>query len=199
MTRIDEILSWWFGDIDGPHDIDRSRFAVWFAGGADFDREVRERFGADVERALRGELDDWAETPRGRLALVILLDQLTRNVFRDSPRAFDGDPKALALTREAIERGDDRALRVVERQFLYMPLMHAEDREAQKESLRVARALMSELPEPIRAQFSGYLEHAEKHAAIVERFGRYPHRNEVLGRETTPEERAFLEEHGRGF
>jgi uncharacterized protein (DUF924 family) len=196
---VEEILSWWFGDMDGPHDMDMSKLPMWFMGGPDFDREVRERWGEPVERAMRGELDEWAETPRGRLALVLLLDQLTRNVFRGSARSFEADPKALALVLEGIERGHDTELRTVERQFLYMPLMHAEDRDVAERSVAIARALRDALPEDVRPRFQGYVDHAEKHAAIVRQFGRYPHRNEVLGRESSEEELAFMKEKGRGF
>lgn len=199
IARAEEILDFWFGALEGPYAMDPSRLRIWFGGGPDFDADVRERFGEDVERAVAGELDGWAETARGRLALVILLDQLTRNVFRDTPKMYAGDERALALTREGIERGHDRELRVIERLFLYMPLMHAEDRDAQKQCVELAHRVRDELPAEHRERFAGFFEHAGKHAAVVDRFGRFPHRNEILGRQSTPEELAFLEEHGRGF
>lgn len=197
--RAEATLDFWFGTIDDHHAMDPSKIRIWFGGGAEFDAQVRERFGADVERAVEGELDGWAATARGRLALVILLDQLTRNAFRDTPRMYAGDERAQRLAIEGMERGHDRELRVVERLFLYMPLMHAEDRGLQRKLLDVTSALREELPEEHRAKFGGFFEHAEKHAAIVERFGRFPHRNELLGRASSPEEVAFLKEEGRGF
>ena len=198
-ARAEEILDFWFGTLDDAYAMDPSRIRIWFGGGADFDAQVSERFGADVERALAGELDGWAETARGRLGLVILLDQFTRNAFRDTPRMYAGDEKALALVREGVARGHDRELRTIERQFLYMPFMHAEDRDAQREGVALAHRMRDELPEEHRPKFAGFFEHSDKHAAVVERFGRFPHRNEILGRESTPEETAFLESEGRGF
>ena len=198
-ARAEEILDFWFGTLEDRYAMDPSKMRIWFGGGADFDAQVRERFGSDVERAVEGELDGWAETARGRLALVLLLDQLTRNAFRGTKRMYAGDDRALALVREGVARGHDRELRVIEQQFLYMPFMHAEDRDAQREGVALVEALRESLPEEHRAKFAGFFEHSGRHAAVVERFGRFPHRNELLGRESTRDERAFLEQNPRGF
>jgi len=199
MANADEIVDFWFGQVEGPYDIDASRQSMWWKKDAEVDRTIRERFGDAIEGALRGELDDWAETAKGRLALILLLDQMTRNAFRDTPRAFEGDPKAEALALEGIDRGHDRELPYVQRAFLYMPLMHAEDRECQKRSVASFEAMAEEVPEEHRSPYASFADFARRHAAIVERFGRYPHRNAILGRHTTPGEAAFLEEPGSGF
>jgi len=151
-----------------------------------------------VERALSGEYDGWAETPRGRVALVILLDQLTRNLFRGTPRAFAGDLRAERVAKEAVDAGEDGALRPFERVFLRMPLMHAEDRELQRAGVAAFGALVREHPDHGESM-RDFLSYAERHCATVERFGRFPHRNAVLARETTAEEAAFLAEHPAGF
>src|SRR5262245_60663859 len=129
MSAIEDILRFWFGDLREPEDVDRSKMKMWWMGGETVDAEIKERFGGKVEEALEGKLGGWAESPRGSLALVILLDQFTRNVGRGTPSAFAGDHMALDVCLAAIERGQDRPLRLIERSFLYMPMMHAEDRD----------------------------------------------------------------------
>ena len=159
----------------------------WFEKDEAFDAEIGARFGDIYEQAARGELEAWREYPTGALALVILLDQFPRNMFRDSPRAFATDEKALAIAREALARGDADTVGDDLNQFLAVPLMHAEDLEAQEECVR----WMGEIGDEKN------LAYAEDHRDIIARFGRYPHRNPVLGRTTTPEEQAFLD--GGGF
>jgi uncharacterized protein (DUF924 family) len=184
------ILDFWFGQ-PGSAEYGRSH-SEWFRRNAAFDGEIRSRFGAAVETALAGGFTDWT-APRALLARVLLLDQFTRNSFRDSPRAFAGDAQALAIVTDAIVRGDDRPLIPVERWFLYMPCAHAEELTAQERSLALFKRLRDEtgLAEP--------LPFAERHAAVIRRFGRFPHRNAVLGRESTPEEIAFLAVPGSRF
>jgi len=183
----DQVLDFWFGPL--PH----AERAVWFRKDPAFDAEIRSRFGTAIEAALSGAFADWSATPRGALARVLLLDQFTRNAFRDTPRAFAGDTLALATATAAIDAGEDRALDRYERWFLYMPFEHAEDRAVQERSLALFGGLTAETGVP------GNLEWAQKHAAIVRRFGRFPHRNEILGRASTPEELAFLREPGSRF
>ena len=177
------ILDFWFGR-PGSAEYGRSR-SEWFRKNAAFDAEIRSRFGAAVETALAGGFTDWT-APRALLARVLLLDQFTRNSFRDTPRAFAGDAQALAIVTDAIARGDDRPLIAVERWFLYMPYAHAEELTAQGRSLALFKRLRDEtgLAEP--------LPFAERHAGVIRRFGRFPHRNAVLGRESTPKDIAFL-------
>ena len=185
--RAREVLAFWFGPV--PHG---SR-AEWFRKDAGFDKRIRERFGADVAAAVAGAFGDWCVTPHGALARVILLDQFTRNIHRDTPRAFAGDPGALATANDAVTRGLDRELDHFERWFLYMPFEHSEDPTMQARSLALFRALSDDMGDDDAFQW------AEKHAVIIRRFGRYPHRNAILGRESTPEEIAFLRGEGSRF
>lgn len=173
------VLDFWFREL---HPTD------WFAGGAKIDALVAERFGEDVGRALAGAYDGWADDPRGRLALIILIDQFTRNVFRDDARAFAGDTRAQALALDGIEQGMDAALTLAERHFFAMPLMHAEDALLQERSVAAFEALV--------ADAQNLLDFARGHRAVVARFGRFPMRNAALGRQTTADERAYLDAGG---
>jgi uncharacterized protein (DUF924 family) len=181
------ILDFWFGV--APL---RTR-DVWFRKDPAFDAAIASRFGGAVERALEGSYADWAATPRGALARILLLDQFTRNIFRDTARAFAGDPTALAVATATVDAGGDRALDPLERWFVYLPFEHSEDAAVQQRSLALFGALATETGE------RGALEWAEKHAEVIRRFGRYPHRNAVLGRASTPEELAFLVQPGSRF
>jgi uncharacterized protein (DUF924 family) len=186
----DEILEFWFGRPGSPGY--GSTRSVWFRKDLVFDSEIRARYGVAIETALAGGFADWS-SPCGALARIILLDQFTRNSFRDTPRAFAGDALALALADETIERGDDAVLLPVERWFVYIPYTHAESLDAQQRSLSLFRRLRDEtgLAEP--------LQWAEKHAHVIQLFGRFPHRNAILGRASTPEEIAFLAAPGSRF
>ncbi len=156
----------------------------WFAKDDAFDAACRDRFGAAWERAAAGEFDDWAETPEGALGLLILLDQIPRNIFRGDPRTWAADPHALAIAERAVAAGFDQRVEPELRAFVYLPFEHAEDRAAQARSLALFEALGD----------ADFLHWARHHHDIVMRFGRFPHRNAVLGRPSTPEELAFLEE-----
>ncbi len=194
----DGILEFWFGPTRGlassGADAARSPSArdAWFRKDPAFDQAIRARFGAAVDAALGGAYADWTDAG-GALARVLLLDQFTRNLFRDTARAFAGDAQALAVARAAIAAGQDRALDRFGRWFLYLPFEHSEDPAMQQRSLELFGAL---------AEDSGDrspLEWAEKHAAVIRRFGRYPHRNAALGRASTAAEAAFLLEPGSRF
>ena len=193
MATPQEILDYWFGNPPAPNG------KVWFGGGKTVDDELRARFGDDAERASKGELDEWASSARGRLALVILLDQLPRNLFRGTARSFTTDAKAQALAKDAVARAVDRELSLIERVFVYMPLMHAEDREAQRAGVSLFERLHGESPTELASTTESFAKYARTHAAIVERFGRFPHRNALLGRATTDEEKAYLAEHPENF
>ena len=160
---------------------------VWFTADPTFDAEVLSRFAALVEQAKSGALDDWADDPEGSLALVILLDQMTRNIYRDTAEMFAADGKALAVAKRAIERGFDMDLPKEKRRWLYMPFMHSEDLADQERSIELFDG----------SEMAASLPFAVEHADIIRRFGRFPHRNAILGRQTTPEEAAFLA--GGGF
>jgi uncharacterized protein (DUF924 family) len=194
LVSPDEVLTFWFGaPITDAADA-TVRVRRWFQGGAAMDDEVRARFLSTIEAALTGELDGWARTARGRLALVLVLDQLTRNAFRGSPRTWAGDGRAQALCREALAQGLDAELSWIERQFLRMPLLHAEDTAAQSQSCVLARRAAPEAPPALTRMAEAGVEQAEKYAAIIARFGRFPFRNQVLGRASSDEERIFLAE-----
>ena len=190
MSMHDDVLDFWFAP-RGSAEHGQTR-ELWFRKDAAVDQSIRARFGAAVETALAGGFGEWT-TPHGALARVLLLDQFTRNIYRQTPRAFAGDFLALGISRVALANRDDQALVPVERWFLYMPFVHAEDSPAQETSLELFARLRDEtgLSEP--------LMWAERHAAVIRRFGRYPHRNAILGRESTAEEIEYLAAGGRGF
>ena len=191
-TEPAQVLEFWFGT---PELADTEAVTSrWFRKDPAFDREIGERFGALMERALAGELQDWAWQPGPALARILLLDQFTRNVFRDTPRAFAGDALALEAARAMVLQGQDQALPPLRRVFVYLPFEHAEDEAAQAESMRLFTRLAQEVP-----ALDGYLDYARRHQEIVQRFGRFPHRNAVLGRPSTDEETAFLKQPGSGF
>ena len=184
------ILDFWFG---APGSVEYGTVRTpWFRKDAGFDDLIRQRFGAAIDAAVGGGFADWTES-RPALARVIVLDQFTRNCHRDSPRAFAGDALALSAAGDAVEGKQDAALIAVERWFLYMPFQHAESLAAQERSLALFKRLRDEtgLADP--------LPYAERHAEIIRRFGRFPHRNAVLGRASTPEEIAFLAAPGSSF
>ena len=191
-TTPKDVTTFWFRDATrSPQALER-RGAVWFGVESAFDRECAARFAASLEDAARGALDDWAGTPQGRLALVILLDQMPRNIHRGSPAAFAHDTQAAAHCVAGIESGQDRSLHPVERVFLYMPLQHAEDLGLQRRSVERFESLAAEADDAWRDHFAENAHYAHLHRDIVERFGRFPHRNRVLGRESTEEELSYL-------
>jgi uncharacterized protein (DUF924 family) len=160
----------------------------WFTKDDAFDAEVRDKFLATYDAAAAGKLDHWEATPEGALALVIVLDQFPRNMFRGTARAFAADPLALAAAKHAVARGYDRDLLDVEKQFVYLPFEHSESLADQERACELMKPLGDEL-----------LDWAVRHRRIIERFGRFPHRNSILGRESTPEEIEFLKQPGSGF
>ena len=188
----DDVLTFWFEDATRSPDALRRRGTVWFRADPAFDGECSNRFAASLEDASRGGLSDWAATSRGRLALVVLLDQMPRNIHRGSPAAFMHDAQAAAHCVAGIETGQDRVLHPVERVFLYMPLQHAEDLDLQRRSVEQFESLASEVDAAWRDPFVENVRYAREHHDIVERFGRFPHRNRILGRESTEEELRYL-------
>ncbi|MGN8346803.1 DUF924 family protein [Pseudomonas sp. SMV71] len=189
------LLDWWFGSAEAPDDIAAEKGKLWF--GKRHDRQARERFGDQVEQALAGGLIDWAQRPEGWLALVLLLDQLPRMIFRDTPKAFSGDLRAQALVAQGMAAGFDRQLKPIRRVFIYLVLEHCENLAVQNEAVSRFIDLVREQPEV--AVFEDNLDYAERHQKIIARFGRFPHRNEVLGRESTAEEVEFLNRPGSRF
>ena len=191
-TAAREVLDFWFGAPGSPaHGQAR---AAWFRKSDAFDAEIAQRFGPLIEQALRDELRDWDAEPEAALAHILLLDQFTRNAFRDSPRAFAGDALALEAARAMVTSQQDMALLPIQRAFVYLPFEHAEDPAAQEEAVRLFTRLVVQAPE-----LTGMLDFALRHRAVIARFGRFPHRNALLGRASTEEELAFLREPGSHF
>jgi uncharacterized protein (DUF924 family) len=190
----DVVLTYWFGNplqTDWPTD-DRS--ALWFGGGAALDADITARFGPLLQAALDGQLLAWQARPDTRLALVLVLDQFCRNVHRGQARAFAGDAPAQALVRQALAEAQDSALPTMGRVFLYMPLMHAESVALQHACVSRFTDLVAQAPQALADRLQGHLKAARQHRDIVQTFGRFPHRNAVLGRTSTPAEAAFLKD-----
>jgi uncharacterized protein (DUF924 family) len=194
-----EVLDFWFGAGTRADEVARRQKALWWGGGAAVDAQIRERFSAMHARATQGDLDGWAATASGRLALIIVLDQFSRNLYRGRAEAFAQDPRTLRLAREGIAAGDDRRLPRIRRVFFYMPLEHAEDLHAQRQSVERFIALRDSAPGAVRDTFDFFLDFAWQHYDIVARFGRFPHRNAILGRKSTPAEHEWLQDSGTHF
>jgi uncharacterized protein (DUF924 family) len=191
MSQANEILDFWFGKPDEA-DYGKPR-KFWFIKNPEFDQEVRSRFLKDYQQAAAGKLDDWKTSPQGCLALIILLDQFPRNIFRGQPQAFATDPQALAYAQHAVAQGFDKQLLPIQRQFIYLPFEHSENLADQHQCIELF-SMLKDHPE-----CSSCVDYAHRHHKVIERFGRFPHRNEILGRETTPEEAEFLKQPGSSF
>lgn len=190
-SRGEEVLDFWFGR-EGEAGYGEFREA-WFQKDDEFDREIQDRFGELYEEAASGALDGWRDEARSCLALVIVLDQFSRNMFRGDPRTYATDGKALEVSKYAVEHALDRELPGFQRHFLYMPFMHSEEIEDQRRSVELFERLSRSTEE------TDVTSYAVEHMKIVERFGRFPHRNEILDRTTTPEEAEFLIQPGSSF
>lgn len=200
MTKVQEILNFWFGDIkdDWPK---TDRNPMWWFGGQEVDRQIIERFSELVQQAKRKELDGWKHTAQGRLALIILLDQFSRNIFRKTPQAFESDEYALSLSREGIAAGLDKDLSFIERVFFYMPFMHSERLVDHDDSIGLYRQIINEAKVEHHEQAQRYFGAAKMHQELIVQFGRYPHRNAILFRTSTEQEIEYLrdaEKFGQG-
>lgn len=190
-----DVLDFWFGAPGSPDDGQPRR--AWFVKKDAFDETIRTRFGAVIAQALAGGLQDWdAAGPQGVLARILVLDQFTRNAHRGTPAAFAGDALALAAARDLVAQGTDRALPPLQRSFVYMPFEHAEDAAMQGQAVELFTALAAEHPAP---HVEDALDYARRHQTVIARFGRFPHRNAILGRASTPEEAEFLRQPGARF
>lgn len=197
MNTAHDVLDYWFGrgPLDAARLTERSRF--WFGGdgpaaAAARDAQIREKLEPLLERAAAGELDSWAATPRRRLALIVLFDQVPRNIYRKTPKAWAFDSRALALAVEGLQLGADQALGPIERVFFYLPLEHAESPEAQDLSVAAFTRLAAEAPAELRGFLDYTRKFAEGHREVIRQFGRFPYRNAVLGRDSTPAESAWV-------
>lgn len=192
QERIEAVLAFWFKEkeLSAPQ-ID-GRMDLWFGEDPAFDEEIRSQFGNDIEAASEGRLDHWARNAPGRLALILLLDQFRRNVYRNSAKAYELDKKALKLCVEGAMEKKDKTLTPIQRAFFYMPLQHAESRKVQAKSVAIYERLADAVSPTYAETFMTIAHFAELHRDIIEQFGRFPHRNKTLGRENTPEEAEYL-------
>ncbi|MDH3350296.1 MAG: DUF924 domain-containing protein [Gammaproteobacteria bacterium] len=192
QIRIDAILSFWFMEqkLSAPQ-IDQ-RMDIWFGADPVFDHECKKEFSDDVDKASDGRLNHWAHKKRGRLALILLLDQFRRNIYRNTADAFAMDKVALKLCVEGAMQKNDQGLTPIERAFFYMPLQHAESRKVQAKAVQIYNRLAEAVSPTLRETFETIAQFAELHHDIVQQFGRFPHRNKLLGRKNTPEEDEYL-------
>lgn len=196
--RSADVLAYWFDAVDQHGVCAPQQHKLWFQSRTETDAHIRSCYGDLVEAALAGRLAHWAETPDGLMALVLLLDQFTRNMYRGTAGAFAGDETALALVQDAIARGVDRAMPTIHRAFLYIPFEHSEDLDVQEQGVELFDQLLADCHEKAREEIHGYREYAVAHRDVIAGFGRFPHRNRILGRESTTAEQGHLEQHG-GF
>jgi uncharacterized protein (DUF924 family) len=190
--RAAAVLDYWFGDLDQTPEYFARRTGLWFGGDPGVDEHIRRTFEGDVDDAVAGRLASWDETPKGSLSRIVLLDQFSLQLYREQPRSYDQAALALPIAERAIERGWEFVLTPAERVFLYLPFEHAEDLARQERSVALFESLVRGAPPELRAVMEGYHHWAVRHHRVVARFGRFPDRNEVFGRPSTPEELAFL-------
>ena len=194
--QLEDLLRFWFGPDPGEP---LRNAELWFKKDPEFDEEVRRGFSHHLELTLQGKYDGWRDSPRGALAYIILLDQFSRNIYRDSPRAFAQDPAALAACLEGLARGFDSRLAPMEASFFYMPLMHSENRTMQKLSVQKYEALAETDDPALKEALARNREYAEAHCEVISTYGRFPHRNKLLGRTDKPAELEFLAGPDAGF
>ncbi|MCY1274021.1 hypothetical protein D3C76_964350 [compost metagenome] len=199
MAPWQPLLEWWFGDESTATAVAAQRQRLWFGKNACQDLDVDNRFGGLLRQALEGGLEDWSASAQGWLALILLLDQLPRMAFRDTPRAYAGDARAQRLVRRGLAEGLDRQLQPIERAFVYLVLEHAEDKSSQALSVELHQQLCDEVEAEEKPLFDDFLDWAVRHQRVVERFGRFPHRNAILGRACSEAEERFLREPGSRF
>lgn len=202
MANIETILEFWFGeDSDNLDDstIAGRQSGLWWGKSEATDAEIRRRFEPQVQAAGAGKLDEWKTSPAGGLGLIVLLDQFPRNIYRDTPAMFEFDDRARALSVEGLETGMDARLRLIERVFFYLPLEHSESIDDQARCVDLMRGLAREAPDDQKKVFEGFVGYAEAHRRIIDRFGRFPHRNAILGRDSSAEEIEFLKQPGSSF
>jgi uncharacterized protein (DUF924 family) len=199
METPSSIVKFWFGSSTSDIQVVNEKSALWWSKDDHVDQEIKERFESLLILVERGELESWEASPEGLLALILLTDQFSRNIYRGISQSFRYDPIARKLCSLGFEQGVPARLRLIERVFFYLPLEHSESKQDQEKSVKEFQNLVSEVPEEHRGIFQGYVDFAIKHYDIVSRFGRFPHRNAILGRESTPEEINFLKEPGSSF
>lgn len=195
----DDILECWFGNIPLDAFAAQTRNKLWFGRDAQFDALLAERFGDLPQRMRRGEFDAWMQAPRTALARIIALDQFPRNLFRNSPEAFAFDQAALSAASDAVGQQHDEALDPIQAVFMYLPFEHAEDPVMQTRAIQLFASLETRAPRELAQLFASFTDYAHRHAAVIAQFGRFPHRNEALGRASTVQESAYLAAGGQRF
>ena len=199
MENWETIQEFWFGNDPDDATVAEKRSSLWWSKDPKTDDEIRNRFGTLVLSAESDDLDEWRSSTGGRLALILLTDQFPRNIYRGTPAAFRFDGVARNLSLEGLPLGWDKDLRPIQRVFFYLPLEHSENLEHQQQCVRLFRDLASEVSVDLKPMFEGYVDYAIRHQVIIKRFGRFPHRNSILGRQSTPEEIQFLEQPQSSF
>jgi len=195
-----DVRNYWLGELssDSPN-ATKSQMGLWYGKDESVDRHIRETFAPHIPAAIAGEFDHWQESPQSAVALIILMDQFSRNAFRDSPQMYAADPKALSVSLALIKTRADKSLHPIERMFVYLPLEHSEEVAHQEHCVALAKELADDVSDEAREGYLGFANYAVKHHEIVARFGRFPHRNAILGRTNTEEEAAFLTQPGSSF
>lgn len=191
---IEEILTYWFGKVEKPEDFPAEKINLWFKKDDKIDQEIKEKFGHLFEE----DLSEWDKESRGRLAHLLVLDQFSRHIYRDTPESFQYDQESLKLVIEGITQKMDQTLHPIMRAFFYMPLQHIEDLKIQDLSVQCYEHLQTIVPEAVKPMYHEFYKYAVRHRKPIARFGRFPHRNKILGRSPTPDEAVYLEETG-GF
>jgi uncharacterized protein (DUF924 family) len=195
----DDLLAFWFGDDPDDGVVAKTKAELWWGHRAETDELLQVNFGAATSAAATDLLDHWTGSPHGRLALILLLDQLPRAIHRGTPAAFAQDQKARRVAEKGIDSGADKLLRPIERLFFYLPFEHSEELVDQDRSVKLYRELAAAVPQAQYETFAEFVDYAVRHREVVARFGRFPHRNAILNRESAPEEKAFLEQPGSSF
>ncbi len=199
MNHYNTILDFWFGNPAEYTLVSPERMKLWFAGSEETNKTICQQFKQDTELACEGKLDDWEKENDSLIALLILLDQFSRNIYRNTKKAFASDAKALAISQSAIESSRDFQLAPLQRVFLYLPLEHSENLNMQNLSVDKYIELANSVSEEHKPTYRGFVDYANQHQQIIARFGRFPHRNSILGRESSAEELAFLQQPGSSF
>ncbi len=194
IERAEEINKFWLGRVEETIIPSEHRARVWFGEDQQTDEEIKKLFTEDLERAIRGEYDFWQASPRGQLSLILLLDQFSRHIYRDTPQAFLQDSKALTICVEGLSVEADHSLSLIERVFYYFPLLHSENLHHQEQAIRGYQILAELAFSETRVIYDSFLRFANHHYGVIQRFGRFPQRNRVLKRESTPEELVYLRE-----
>jgi uncharacterized protein (DUF924 family) len=192
MSKSEEILEFWFQGFDSPDDFDGKKIYKFFVSDENINAQIRERFFDDIEKARSGEYDSWSETVRGSLALIIILDQFTRNLYPKSSEKYSGDEKARILAKQAVEKGFDEQVWPLHKLFFYLPFEHSENLEDQKFLLQKFDELIERSEDPTKNFYQGLRHYASLHATVIEKYGRFPGRNQIFGRVSTPEEEEYL-------